>query len=65
MGDHKGYLINLRSDIFTLNNYAFNGLTVSGLPSMDTMVVNVNGTLLYPYQIHLQFPLTHIPKILI
>ena len=39
------YLINVRSDNFTLNNYAFNGLNVSGLPSMDNIFVTVNGTL--------------------
>ncbi|NLL06810.1 MAG: hypothetical protein GX270_13730, partial [Clostridiaceae bacterium] len=39
------YLINVRSDNFTLNNYAFKGLNVSGLPSMDNIFVTVNGTL--------------------
>jgi len=28
-----------------LNNYAYKGLTVSGLPSIDSITVNVKGTL--------------------
>lgn len=39
------YLINVKSDKFTLNKYEFNGLTVSGLPSIDNIFVNVEGTL--------------------
>jgi len=39
------YLINARIDSFTLNNYAYKGLTVSGLPSIDSITVNVKGTL--------------------
>lgn len=39
------YLINARADSFTLNNYAYKGLTVSGFPSLDNITVNVEGTL--------------------
>jgi anthranilate/para-aminobenzoate synthase component I len=39
------YLINARIDNFTLNNYAYKGLTVNGLSSIDNITVNVEGTL--------------------
>jgi len=39
------YLINAKTDTFTLNNYAYDGLTVRGLPSLDNINVNVEGTL--------------------
>lgn len=39
------YRINVRADNLKLENYAYNGLNVSGLPSIDNITVNVNGTL--------------------
>lgn len=39
------YLINARIDNFILNNYAYKGLTINGLPSIDNITVNVEGTL--------------------
>lgn len=39
------YLINARIDNFTLNNYAYKGLTVNGLSSIDNITVNIEGTL--------------------
>jgi len=39
------YLINVKVNSFTLNNYAYKGLTVNGLPSIDGITVNVKGTL--------------------
>ncbi len=44
MKDGK-YVINARTDNFTLNNYAYKGLTVSGLSSIDNILINVEGTL--------------------
>ena len=38
------YRINVRADNIKLD-YAYNGLNVSGLPSIDNITVYVNGTL--------------------
>jgi hypothetical protein len=39
------YRINVRVDNIKLDNYAYNGLNISGLASIDNITVNVNGTL--------------------
>jgi len=39
------YLINARVNNIKLDNYAFNGLNISGFNSIDNITVNVNGTL--------------------
>jgi len=39
------YLINAKTYTFVLDNYAYDGLTVRGLPSLDNININVEGTL--------------------